>query len=274
MQSLLRFIINNQFILLFFLLEIFAITLVVNNNEYHKSEYLILAQQVSGKLSKKRENLVQYLSLKDRNQQLIAENLALKNQLEEFKSLKNDIKLPGNILPDTRYQYISARVINNSVNKQYNYITIDKGLKDGIEPEMAVIASDGAVGVVSSVSENYAIVISLLNRNLKVSAKFKKNSYFGSFEWSGKNYRTAVLNEIPLHVDVNKSDTIVTSGFSVLFPEGVALATVEDFYIRSGTFFTINLQLTTDFKQLDNVYVVKDNKKAEQLKIENIIKND
>jgi rod shape-determining protein MreC len=268
MRNLLRFIIYNQFILLFLIFEIISISFIVNNNKYHKSKYLIFSQHISGIISEKRNNLVQYLSLKEINQQLVLENLKLKNQITSSGTISSKNLKKENFLKTMRYGYISANVINNSVNKQYNYITINKGILDGIETDMAVIAADGVVGLVESVSDNYAVVISLLNRNLKVSAKFKKNDYFGSFEWTGKNYRQAILNEIPLHVDVVKGDTIVTSGFSALFPEGVPLATVENFTIRSGTFFTIDLKITTDFKRLNNVYVIKDYKKAEQLMIE------
>jgi len=273
MRNLLRFIINNQFVILFFILEIIAITLIIRNNRYHNSRYLVFSQEVSGNLSKKRNNLVQYLSLKEDNDRLIAENLRLKNQLETFKSLRSKNYLTE-IPQNQRYTFLPATVINNSVNKQYNYITIDKGANDGIERDMAVIANDGVVGLVETVSENYSLLISLLNRNLKVSSKFKKNNYFGSFEWSGKSYRLAILNEIPLHVDVQKGDTIVTSGFSTLFPGGVPIGIVKDFSINSGTFFTIQLQIAVDFKKLNNVYVVKDYKKEEQLKLENTVRND
>lgn len=271
MRNLLRFILNNQFIILFFILEIIAVSLIVRNNNYHRSKYLVFSQGVSGKISDKRNSLTEYLSLKEINKQLASENQQLKNQLTSSKA-NYDSK--SAISANNHYQYITARVVNNSVNKQYNYITIDKGKTDGLEPEMAVIAPDGVVGIVESVSDNYSLVISLLNRDVKVSAKFKKNNYFGSFEWPGKNYRKAILNEIPLHVDVVKGDTIVTSGFSELFPEGVPLATVEDFSINSGTFFTINLLMTTDFKRLNYVYVVKDFRKTEQLMLEKTVRND
>jgi rod shape-determining protein MreC len=233
----------------------------------------VFSQEISGNLSKKKNNLVQYLSLKEDNERLVAENLQLKNLLEAFKSLKSK-NSHVEISQNQRYTYLPALVINNSVNKQYNYITIDKGANDGIERDMPVIANDGVVGLVEAVSENYSLVISLLNRNLKVSSKFKKNNYFGSFEWTGKSYRQAVLNEIPLHVDVQRGDTIVTSGFSTLFPGGVPIGVVEDFSVNSGTFFTIQLQIAVDFKKLNNVYVVKDYKKEEQLKLENTLRND
>jgi rod shape-determining protein MreC len=274
MRNLFRFILNNQFILLFFLLEIISISLIVRNNNYHKSKYLVFSQHMSGIVSQKRNNLVQYLSLKEINQQLASENLRLKNQVESYNLISGKSKAISDTAINKHYQYISARVVNNSVNKQFNYLTINKGTEDGIEQEMAVIAPDGVVGIVESVSKHYALVISLLNRNLKVSAKIKKNNYFGSFEWTGKSYRQAILNEIPLHVDIVKGDTIVTSGFSEMFPEGIPLATIEDFSINSGTFFSIDLLITTDFRRLNYVYVIKNYIKTEQLMIEKTVFND
>jgi rod shape-determining protein MreC len=141
-------------------------------------------------------------------------------------------------------------------------------------PEMAVISPNGVVGIVESVSEHYASVISVLNRNFRMSAKFKKNNYFGSFEWPGVKYLSGSLKEIPLHVNVQKGDTIISSGYSAIFPEGVLVGFVDEFEQKGGNFYKINLKLATDFKNLNYVYIVANNFKNKQRELEKTIRND
>jgi rod shape-determining protein MreC len=269
MRNLLRFIVNNQFVLLFLIFEIFSMFLVIKNNNYQSGQYLNLAQNVNGYFSKKKNDLIQYLSLSEINNQLATENANLKNEIER---LARETKTQVNFVKDTvhkqSYSYITAKVVNNSINKQYNYITLNKGSLDSVKPEMAVISPNGVVGIVESVTDHYALVISLLNRNLKVSAKIKKNNYFGSFEWSGITYRKGYLNDIPQHVQFIAGDTVVTSGFSETFPEGILLGCISDFKLKGGTFFDIDLILTTDFKSLANVYIITNYRKEEQLQLE------
>lgn len=269
MRNLLRFIVNNQFTLLFLLIEIFSFTLVVRSNKYQQARYINLSQNLNGYFSKKMDNFVQYFSLREINAQLVKENKTLKNLVEQQKFEKNSKKiLVKDTLHKQQYAYILAKVVNNSINKQYNFITLDKGSRDGIIPDMAVISSGGIVGKVESVTEHYSLVMSLLNRNLKVSAKIKKNNYFGSFEWSGINYRKGYLNEIPLHVNINKGDTIVTSGFSATFPEGVLVGYITNYSIHGGSFYKITLRISNDFKNLYYVYIVINYKKEEQHTLE------
>ncbi len=278
MRNLLRFIINNQFTLLFLLIEIFALSLVIRSNKYQQARYINFSQTVNGYISKKIENFVQYFSLSELNSQLLSENVKLKNEMEFLKQtgyLKNKQKL---IVKDTltkqQYTYIIAKVVNNSINKQYNFITLDKGSTDDIQPEMAVISPGGIIGTVESVSDHYSLVMSALNRNFKVSAKIKKNNYFGSFEWSGINFRTGNLNEIPLHVKIAVGDTIVTSGFSAIFPEGVLIGYITDFSVKGGSFYNIDIRISTDFKNLYYVYIVTNHQKKEQQILENLYKHD
>jgi rod shape-determining protein MreC len=249
--------------------------LVIRSNKYQQAKYINAAQNITGYLSEKKSKILQYLYLKEINQQLVSENQILKNEVESYK---HNIPAKPIIIEDTihkqHYSYIISKVVNNTVNKQYNFITLDKGSVDGVKPEMSVISPNGVVGIVESVTENYSLVISVLNRNLKVSAKLKKNNYFGSFEWPGINYRKGQLNEIPLHVGINEGDTIVTSGFSAIFPEGVLLGYVTDFSDQGGNFFKISLQLSNDFKNLNYVYIITDYRKLEQQSLESISKHD
>jgi rod shape-determining protein MreC len=273
MRNLLRFIINSQFTLLFLIIEIISLTLVVRSNKYQQSRYLNFSQNVNGYFSREIDDFVQYFYLKEINSQLINENHVLKNEVELLKQqgyLKNkQLFHIKDTLNKQQYTYLVAKVINNSVNRQYNFLTINKGSQDGIEPNMAVISPNGVIGRVESVTDHYSLVMSVLNRNLKISAKIKKNNYFGSFEWSGINYRAGSLNEIPLHVNVAAGDTILTTGYSATFPVGIVVGFVTDFSVHGGSFYKINVRISNDFKNLYYVYVVMNQYRDEQLLLEN-----
>jgi len=170
--------------------------------------------------------------------------------------------------------YIPARVITSSVNKQYNYLTINKGEKQGVSPDMAVISETGAVGIVVASSENYSTIIPVLNRNFRLSARLKKNNFFGIAEWEGRSSEIVSLREIPVHVDVQPGDTVVTSGFSAVFPEGILVGTVEKVEDTGGNFHEIKLRLSTDYRQLYHVNVVSFTFKEELNELENRTGND
>jgi rod shape-determining protein MreC len=226
-----------------------------------------------GGIERRFDNLSSYLSLVQENKELDRENARLYNQLPStyynpISSEENDTS------KQKKYVYMPARVINNSTNKQYNFIILDKGWKHGLEPEMAVVGSDGIVGMVKETSEHYSSVVSVLNREFFPNAMIKRNGYFGPIEWSGKHYRKVILSEIPLHVDVQVGDTIVTSGYSSIFPPGILIGTVESFKPEKGIFYEIKVDLSTDFKNLSNVMVIKNLMREEQAKLEENIEHD
>ncbi len=269
MRNLIRFISRQHFVLLFILLEFFSIVIIVNNNYFQRAKFFNLARSVSGNFYENVTGLKEYLYLKKINEELMLENVMLKNKLETLHSFNLFIKEdPEDTL--SQLSYIPAKVINNSVNKQYNYLTLNKGKKHGLEQDMAVISFGGLVGRIEAVSDNYAVVISLLNRDSKVSGKIKKNQYYGSLQWHGRGYQTAYFYEIPQHVKINKGDTIVTSGFSDYFPEGIMIGTIKSFK-KDGNFYNIKVNLSTDFKNLYYVNVVYSPGKKEQIELENMI---
>ena len=141
-----------------------------------------------------------------------------------------------------------------------NYITLDKGRLDGIEPEMGVVDQNGVVGIVSVVSDHAARVISLLNPNIRLSCKVKGSDYFGSLIWDGESPYYATLEEMPRHVQFSKGDTIVTSGYSSVFPEGLIVGTIEgNSKAKDDNFFTLKIKLSTDFTRLSVVRAIKSN---------------
>ena len=145
------------------------------------------------------------------------------------------------------------------------YITVNKGRKDGVEPDMGVVSERGVVGIVSTVSDHFSVVIPLLNPKFKLSCKVLGSSYFGTLSWNGRNARFANLDELPRHVEFEKGDTIVTSGYSAIFPSGIIVGKVVNFEKQhDDNFYSLEVELATDFQALNNVRIIKNYRQAEQ----------
>jgi rod shape-determining protein MreC len=272
MRNLFRFIFQHHFLILFLMIESFSIFLLFNANPYQKVQFYETSHRVSGRISIWAENIKDYLSLYSENRKLTEENTRLYNRLKtSYSTVLADTVYLVDSLTRRKYIYLSARVINNTVNKQYNYLTLDKGSLGGIVPDMAVISSDGVVGVVKSVSANYAAVLSVLNRDFTLSGKVKKNGYFGPVSWYGNSSRIVKLIDIPHHVQIEIGDTIVTSGFGGIFPEGFLIGTVNKYRLKGGNYYEIDVELSNDFRKLNYVQVIKNLAKQEIDSIENVV---
>lgn len=270
MRSLFRFLLRNHFLMLFLVLEAISLTLMVSFNDYQRVTFFNSSNNLVGSVYQRFSNLDDYFSLGRTNARLAAENASLRKQLQN--RIRNQENYPVN-RPDTvdapAYIFTSAKVISNSVNKQFNYITLNKGSRQGIKPDMGIINDQGVVGVITNVSPNYSTGLSLLNKRLLIPAKITTNNYFGSLVWDGEHYNTADLNEIPFHVIVNVGDTVVTSGFSNIFPDGIMIGVITKYAVVSGTnFYNIKVELSTNFKTLKYVEVVQNTKRAELIKLE------
>ncbi len=276
MKNLLHFIVSFHFTILFIIVELCCFLLLVNYNAYQKSHFFRSSNAVTGEVYRRISAVSDYFSLVQTNEHLNRENANLRNLLEA--SFKTSIDSPVafiDSLYQQKYTYFPAKIINNSVHKQLNYISLNKGKKHGIEPEMAVITDEGVVGIVKTVSDHYSFVISLLNKRFKISAKLKDSNYFGSLSWDGRNYKKAILSEIPLHVNITKGDTIVTSGFSSIFPEGIPIGIVDETLTSSGSSFqNLRVFLANDFKQLSYVKIVGNLTKDERISLEKEAENE
>ena len=264
---MLRFIIRQHFTILFIVLELIAFIFIARFNSFHRAKLLNVRFAIVGSISKRFTNFSRYIHLKEENKNLVKENAVLYNRLPDAFA---EIELKR--VPDTainrKYTFIQARVINNSVNKQYNFITIDKGKKHGIEAEMAVVCDQGIVGQVKAVSDNFSSVVSVLNRQSFPPAKILRTGEFGYIEWPGRNYRNVVLKEIPYHAEVFMGDSIVTSGYSAIYPEGFLIGKVTESRITEGRFKELTVELSTNFKRLNHVMVVKNLYREEQIILE------
>lgn len=273
MRSLLRFLLRYYPTILFLVLEVLAITMVASFNSYHRAKIYGLRHALVGGITRQYDNLSMYFSLASENKALVEENALLYNLLPAnyFNPLS---EYTPDTTADKRYAFIPARVIKNSVNKQYNFITLNVGKNDGVDAGMAVISDKGIVGEVKEATNNFSSVISILNRESFPNAMIRRNGYFGPLEWPGRNYRRVVLTQIPGHVDVRIGDTIVTSGFSETYPIGILVGTVESYELEQGVSYDITVKLSPDFKNLSNVLVVKNLMKVEQQEVERSQEND
>lgn len=274
MRNLFRLIAKHYFVLLFILLEGLSLLFVFQFNPYQKSLFVNFSRELNAALYQRIGKINDYLYLREENEKLLIENTRLRNLISQNKTIVRIVELNGSgtdtITLDDRWDhyYIPAGVINNSVNKQYNYITIDKGANQGVKEDMGVIAYDGVVGVVAGVSQNFATVIPILNRNFRVGSKIERNNYFGILEWDGWDPRFARLREIPLHVDVKKGDKIVTSGFSAIFPPGYMVGEVESIKVTEGNFYDIKVKLDVNFNNLTQVNLIGNIYQDEKVELE------
>lgn len=259
---------------MFLMLELLSLTFIVRYNTFHRVNFLNSSNALSGKIYEEYNSVIEYFSLRKLNDELASENAFLSSKLQGY--LLSDIQ--NTVEREVNYDLIrsiSAKVINNSVNKQYNYITLNKGASDGIKPDMGVISSKGIVGIVKNVSENYSTVLPVLNGRWSINAKLFNTNHFGPLRWEGTNPYITILEEIPYHVKININEEVVTSGYSAIFPEGILIGNVVRVEHKEGdTFQDIWVQLSTDFKNLYYVEVIENITKQEQLELEKMTRDE
>ena len=269
MRSLIRFFQKHHMLFVFLLLEGSAGFLLFQNNYIQRIAFVKATNVVSGSIYERISNWRDYLHLREQNRQLQDENMKLRNMLSDaFYPADTSRIFYADTNKIRQYAYLPAKVVNNTVNKQFNFITLDRGRNTGVDENMAVIGADGIVGIVCGVSDHFAKVLPVINRDFRVSVKLKKNNYYGSLSWDGRSYRHATLSEISLHVPVAVGDTLVVSGFSGSFPEGITVGVVNRVEQKDGSFYTIEVLLATDFRKLHYVTVVEDLMKTEKQNLE------
>ena len=269
MYGVIEFLKRNYFVLLFAALEFLSVFFVVKDNYYHQAGFFNSANSVAGSVYKSYSGITSYFNLKKVNGQLAAENTRLHAMLLKEQGTSSH---PGYQVTNKfgqHYSYILAQVIDNSTNRVNNYITLDAGSKQGVARDMGVISPSGVVGIVVNVSENYSVVMSLLHTSCRVSAMLKKDGTFGTLHWQGKDYRYATLSQIPMSETLKAGDTIVTSGYSGIFPKETPVGNIVSFdSIPARYFYSIKVKLSTDFKDLRYVYVIVNLMKDEKTKLE------
>ena len=275
MRNLLNFLIKYNYWFLFLLLEVASFILLFRFNHYQQSVYFTSANGVAGKVYEISGGITSYFHLKTANEDLLDRNMWLEQRLSFLENVLKEKGLDSarlysmERLAPTEYQIFKANVIKNSLNKADNYITLDRGTTEGIRPEMGVVDANGVVGIVYKTSPHYSWVIPLLNSKSSISCKIVGSDYFGYLKWEGGNSRFAYLKDLPRHAEFNLGDTVVTSGYSTVFPEGVMVGTVDDMSdSHDGLSYLLKIKLATDFGKVSNVRVISRNGQDEQKALE------
>ena len=276
MRNLFAFLVRNIHWLLFFLLIGASVSLIVNNNDFQRSKYVAVESEIVGSVYSVSNMVTSYFSLKTINEDLMERTVSLESRIQYLEAqimMMKDSSVAQQIIHKIdfdsvlQHSYTMAKVINNSLSGKDNYITLNRGKSSGVVPDMGVFSATGVVGFVMNASENYSIVLPVLNSSFHLSCKIKNSNYFGSLSWNGKDIAYASLCELPSYTQFENGDTIVTSGHSLSFPEGIPVGVIEELQSHENdNFNTLKIRLLTDFGALNDVLLV-DKKNREERRI-------
>jgi rod shape-determining protein MreC len=269
MQQIIFFFIRNKNFLLFGILFLIAVTLTIRSHSFHTIKFTSSANFVSGGIYSLKSNINNYFGLAEENEKLIAENLRLRKLLEIYND-NAELEFQDNGMLPVKYNFLAAKVINNSYSKTKNLITLKKGSEDGVKIDMGVITSHGIVGIVNNVSKNYSTVQSVLNTRSEINARLKNSSHFGSLVWNAEEPNVVQLIEINRLAPVKVGDTIITDGKSTIFPEGLLIGTIKSFTLGENDSYNLDVELFNDMTNLKHVFLIEnvDAKEIKQLEKE------
>lgn len=258
--------------LFFILLEVISLYFISTGSDFHKNAIGKKAMVINGYFSEKVSFVKNYVNLPNQNTKLLKENTDLRNQLEAYKKTYPPIDIDSINKPD--FKFIAANIIDYTLRKKDNYFLIDKGSKDGVKENMAVISMGSIVGSTLNVSENYASVISVLNSKTKIKAKVNNLNYFGIIEWEGNDHRKLKLTEIPRYLNVHKGDTVITAGASAIYPPKIPIGYIEKISPNEQIGdYDISVKMFDDLASIRNVYVI-DNINSNEIREINIGEDD
>lgn len=279
MHNLIAFLVKNSSWFVCIILEVICFYFIFSYNAYQRSIYLSSSNELVGRVYEVSGNVVSYIGLRDVNEDLLIKNAELQNRilsLEDYIHNKFvDTIQTHAIIKDSihgnQYNFIVARVLNNSISQIENYITINKGSKDGLYKDMGVISQQGIVGIVTNISENYAVIQSIIHPKTALSCNVKGTP--GTLTWDAKDYRYASLKGFPRFESFEIGDTVRTSGHSAMFPEGVMVGVIEDSDDdrSNDNFLVLRIKLTTDFASLKDILVIDNKNKSELSDLESEI---
>ena len=260
MQRIIYFLIRNKHFILFLSLLITSLSININYNEYNRSKFINSSDYIFSSIYDTKYTISKYFNLESQNKLLVEENKKLRKIL-----YNNDKSL---IIPEKfdslNFNIIIGSVIKNSYSKSNNFITINVGNKDGIDSDNGVISSNGVVGIIDKTTTNYSRLISILNTNFLLNAKFKNSNYFGVLSWNGVNINRVQLKDIPKQAKVKIGDTIVTGGNSLIFPKGILIGYVDSYKLdNSENYLELEVNLSTDMTNIENLYIINNNNISE-----------
>ena len=256
MQRIIKFLIKNQTTLIYFTLLIISFSINIKKDYNKRISFFKQLENITNKIHIYKTSFTNYIHLKKINEILINENAKIKS----INNLNNKNKILYNNI-----NYIPCNIVYNSTNYRQNYIIINKGKEDGIEKGMGVVSSKSVVGIIVETNKNYSKVMSILNSDFKISGKFKKNNYSGIIEWDQINIKKGSFSDFPIHAKITKGDTIVTSGYSLLFPANIIIGTVDKVDEKNKILFSFY----EDYNKIKYAYIIKSNDMQEIKKMLN-----
>jgi rod shape-determining protein MreC len=260
----------------FLVLQIVALSFLFRYNKFHEAAFMNVAGEITGKLDEKYSGIEYYFQLKKTNEQLVKENEKLHQLLKENyegadssrRQIIDTVKIDS-LRKVQKYYWLAAKVVGNTVSSQSNFLTIHRGSAQNVKPNMGVVSTQGIVGTVVNVSENYSSVMSLLHRQYKVVVKLKNSGERGTVEWDGTSPMFVTLKDIPKSAKVSKGDSVVTSPTSSLFPGNIMVGTVHEIVDdKSSNFYTLRLKTATNFFNIEFVYVIENTQYEEQKRLD------
>ncbi len=270
MQNFILFLKRFYLLLLFLILEIASIALIVNQNKFYNSKWVNSSQLIVGKYYNKTNAIKDYFGLKKQNEKLTEDIVHLLNSQKVVYTAADDSLIEGKkdtvveTIPLSKYEYLNATVINNSRRRNYNYLTLNAGTKDGVDVGMGVVDVHGIIGIVVNVSSNFSTAISILNIKTSISVRHENSGMIGILKWQGKNPYKMVMEDVNKTASVNVGDTVVTSGYSTIFPPEYPVAVVlSKEKIEGGSFQRLHVNLFNDVGSADKVYIVKHKQRIE-----------
>lgn len=265
MKNILALIQRFYLFLLFIGLQIVALIFLFKNNNFHQAEFIRHSSDWVGRVYSQRAQLSEYLRLGEINDQLSLENAQLRSMAAaNYIETRTDLDSIRDSVFFQRYYYRTAKVVNASVNREKNYITLDRGWNGDVKENMGVISGGSIVGVVRSVSEHFAVVMPVIHSDFTASVRLKKSGVLGSLVWPGGDPSVANVVDIPKNTPVEVGDTIITSGYSTFFPANINVGRVEEIDDRDNDYHLLRVRMGADFRKLDHVLVVSDILKNEQ----------
>jgi len=276
MQRLFLFFYQYRAFFTFLLLELTCAWLIIGNNPYQGARFFNSSNGLVASLNNVSQGVREYFLLRQINSTLAQENAYLRSKFEQLNQIQYVTSKP--MLSDSsvvkQFDFVSAKVVSNTVNRFTNFLTINKGEEDGIKPGMAVISSLGAIGKVRTVSTHYSVVTSILHIDVQVSVLLKRTGHFGTVQWDGVDPDFVKLKYIPRHVQPVKGDSILTSGYNAVFPEGVMVGLVEEVKLSDELFYDLKVKLSQDFRKLSYVEVVKNSMRPELDSLEQTVEQE
>ena len=270
MKDILRLLIRYGNHALFVMLEVICFYMIINYNITQRSIFLNSSSVYATKISKMSDELTAYARLQNVNDSLMAENKVLLERIIQSNITTNQQTLPVQDSTFSQYALIPTTICSKTLHLKNNHFTLCKGSEDGIRPHMGVITPQGVVGIVREVSAHYAHVVTVLHSQSRISAAVKGDYAFGNLVWEGEDHQLMTLEGVPKHVPIQKGDTVITSGYSTLFPPNIEIGTIESVELLKGLAnYRINVRLFCDLTTVNHVYVVRNVLAEEQISVEN-----